>query len=262
MIRAMNIASTGMVAQQHRIDNVANNLANEATTGYKRTRVEFQDLMYLTTRPAGTTLSSGGQVPVGLYSGLGTIASATQRLFTQGTLNQTGGGLDAAIEGEGFFQVTLPDGTTAYSRDGSFKRDANGAILTSDGYFLNPSISIPSNATNVVIASDGRVSVNVPGSSTPQQVGQITLARFANTPGLECIGRNLFVETAASGTPTTGNPTASGLGSLRQGFLESSNVQVVDEMVDMISAQRAYEINAKVVQGADQMMSVVAELKR
>ena len=262
MIRAMNIASTGMVAQQHRIDNVANNLANEATTGFKRTRIEFQDLMYLTTRPAGATLPTGTVVPVGLYEGLGTIASATQRLFTQGTLNQTGGALDACIEGEGFFQVTMPDGTTAYTRDGSFKRDASGQIVTSDGYYLNPPISIPSNATNVVIGTDGKVSVNIPGSSTPQQVGQLTLARFTNPTGLESAGRNLYVETAASGTPTTGNPATNGAGGVRQGFLEASNVTVVDEMVDMIQAQRAYEINAKVVQGAEQMLSVVAELKR
>jgi flagellar basal-body rod protein FlgG len=218
--------------------------------------------MYQQSRPAGTTLESGGQVPVGYDQGLGVRSSSTQRIFVQGSIEQTDNPLDACVQGEGFFQVTMPDGSTAYTRDGSFKRDSTGNLVTSDGYLLNPAITIPTNATGIVIGGDGQVSVTIPGQTTPQQVGQITLAQFANPAGLTAAGRNLYVENAASGTPTTGTPGTDGLGTLTQGYLEGSNVKVVDEMVAMITAQRAYEINARVIQGADQMMGILGELKR
>lgn len=262
MIRALGIAASGMGAQQNRIDTVANNLANANTAGFKRSRIDFQDLMYQQSRPAGATLESGGQVPVGFDQGLGVRSAATQRIFLQGSVEQTDNPLDVCVQGDGFFQVTMPDGSAGYSRDGSFKRDSSGNLVTSDGYVLNPAITIPSNATGVVIGSDGKISVTVTGQTTPQDVGQLQLARFPNPAGLMAGGRNIYVETGASGAATSGTPGSDGLGTLQQGYLEGSNVKVVDEMVAMITAQRAYEINARVIQGADQMMGILGELKR
>ncbi|MBM3460575.1 MAG: flagellar basal-body rod protein FlgG [Armatimonadetes bacterium] len=262
MMRSVYTAASGMSTQQHHIDTIANNLANSNTTGFKKSRMEFQDLMYDTARPAGATLATGGTVPLGTQTGLGAKTAATQRIMSQGVFQQTGGQLDVAIEGDGYFQIQLPDGSLAYTRDGAFKRDAQGQLVTTDGYILSPQITIPQDATNIVVGTDGKVSVFLQGQTTPTDAGQITLARFPNQVGLTSKGRNLYAESPASGTPVTGNPTTTGLGSLSQGFLEMSNVQVVDEMVNMITAQRAYEINARVIQGADHMLGIVAQLKQ
>lgn len=261
MIRAMRTAASGMSAQQIQIDTVANNLANVNTTGFKRTRIDFQDLMYQSARMAGSP-AGDGQVPTGLQVGLGTRAAATQKIFSQGVFEKTDNPLDLVIEGDGFFQVTLPDGTTAYTRDGSFKRDSEGSLVTSDGFKLEPSIVIPAEAMSISISPEGTVSVTVPGSPDAQEVGQITLTRFVNPAGLQSTGRNLYLPTASSGDPVTGNPGSEGMGTVAQGFLEKANVEVVDEMVQMISAQRAYEINARVIQGADEMLRTVSELSR
>lgn len=261
MIRAMRTAASGMSAQQIQIDTVANNLANVNTTGFKRTRIDFQDLMYQSVRQAGTP-AGDGQVPTGLQVGLGTRAAATQKIFSQGVFEKTDNPLDLVIEGDGFFQVTLPDGTVAYTRDGAFKRDSTGSLVTSDGFKLEPSIVIPPEATSVSVSPEGMVSVTVPGATEAQEVGQITLTRFVNPAGLQSTGRNLMLATASSGDPVTGNPGIEGTGTLAQGFLEKSNVEVVEEMVQMISAQRAYEINSRVIRGADEMLRTVTELSR
>ena len=262
MMRSVYTAASGMAAQQFNIDTIAHNLANVNTTGFKKVRLDFQDLMYETQRTAGTQLASGGQVPVGLQVGLGTKVSASQRIMSQGVFQQSANPLDLGIDGEGFFKVILPDGSPAYSRDGSFKRDSTGAIVTSDGYKLDPAVQIPAEATSIIVGADGKVSVMLPGTTTPTDAGQITLNRFPNPVGLQARGKNLYTETAASGVATQGNPGTTGFGTLSQGFVEMSNVQVVDEMVNMISAQRAYEINARVIQGADHMLGIVASLKQ
>jgi flagellar basal-body rod protein FlgG len=262
MMRSVYTAASGMAGQQTNIDTIAHNLANVNTTAFKKMRLNFQDLMYDTQRPAGTTLASGGQVPVGLEVGLGTKIASSQRTMAQGTFQQTSNPTDIAIQGEGFFKVALPDGTLAYTRDGSFQRDSTGALATSDGYKLDPNISIPQEATSIIVSADGKVSVMLPGNAVPSDVGQITLNRFPNPPGLQAMGKDLYVETPASGAATQGNPGTSGFGSVTQGFLEMSNVSVVDEMVNMITAQRAYEINARVIQGADHMLGIVASLKQ
>lgn len=259
MIRALRTAATGMMAQQTNIDTVANNLANVNTTGFKRNRVDFQDLMYQTVRQGGAPTAQG-QIPAGMQVGLGVRTATTQKLFTQGVLEQTENPLDVAIEGPGFFRITMGDGTIAYTRDGAFKRDAQGNMVTSDGYNIEPGIQIPEEAVQIAIAPDGTVSATIPGNDEPQQLGQIQLSRFANPAGLEAIGRNLFRQTGSSGQPTAANPGSDGLGSLTQGYLEKSNVNVLEEMVNMITAQRAYEINARVIQGADQMLQVVGGL--
>ena len=261
MMRSLRTAATGMSAQQMNIDTIANNLANVNTTGFKRTRIDFQDLMYQQMRLAGAP-TQDNQNPTGLQVGLGVRAASTQKIFSQGVFEQTDNPLDVVIEGDGFFQVKQPDGSTAYTRDGSFKKDAAGGLVTSDGYPLEPAIVIPPDATSIAIAADGTVSVTQPGSDTPNQVGQLTLAKFANPAGLTSLGRNLFAATGASGQAGTGGAGTEGYGTISQGFLEKSNVNVVEEMVNLISAQRAYEVNSKVIQGSDRMLEIAAGLSR
>jgi flagellar basal-body rod protein FlgG len=255
VIRALFTAGTGMQAQQTNLDVIANNLANVNTPGFKRSRVDFEDLLYQTARPAGTR-SGSGEIPTGAQVGHGTRPVATQKIFAQGHFQQTDNPLDVVIEGDGFFQLVRPDGAIAYSRAGTFKRDSQGQMVNSDGLVLQPAISIPQDATNISISSDGVVSVTTAGSNTPQQLGQIELARFVNPPGLNAIGRNLYLPTAASGNATTGLPGQQGLGSLGQGFLESSNVSAVEEMVNMIAAQRAFEVSSKAIKSADEMLQI------
>ena len=262
MSRALYTAATGMIAQQMNVDNIANNLANVNTTGYKKSKLEFQDLLYQQLRLAGATQAEGAQVPVELQIGYGTRPVATQRIFSQGTLTPTNNPLDISIDGDGFLQVTLPDGTVSYTRDGALKLSSEGTIVTSDGYALEPQITIPQDATAINIASNGEFGVLLPGSAAVQGVGQLELARFINPAGLKSIGRNLFLQTQASGMPVSGQPDDGGFGKLSQGFLELSNVEVVDEMVSMIVAQRAYEINARAIQTSEEMLSNANNLKR
>ena len=262
MMRALWTAASGMIAQQANVDVIANNLANVNTTGFKKSRVDFQDLVYQNLREAGAPSGQGGQLPTGLQFGHGVRAVSTQKIFTQGNYQETGNSLDVVIEGNGFLQVTMPDGSIAYTRDGSLKRDGQGRIVTSEGYVLEPQITLPENAQSVTISSSGVVSVTIPGNTTPQEIGQIQLATFVNPAGLNNIGRNLMTETAASGAPITGNPGEDGLGTITQGFLEMSNVQVVEEMVNMIVAQRAYEVNSKAIQTSDTMLEEANNLRR
>lgn len=261
MMRALWTAGTGMVAQQANIDVVSNNLANVNTTGYKKGRADFQDLIYQNLRQAGATTGPDTQVPVGNQIGLGVRHVATQKIYTEGTYQSTGNSLDIAIEGEGFFQITMADGTLSYTRDGTFKRDSTGRVVTSDGYPLEPQITIPENATDISISADGLVTATIPGQTAPQDLGQVQLARFINPAGLESVGRNLMKETAASGTPVVANPGTDGAGTLAQKYLEMSNVQVVEEMVNMIVAQRAYEMNSKAITTSDEMLSIAANLR-
>ncbi len=260
MIRSLWISKTGMEAQQTQLDHISNNLANVATSGYKRAHAQFEDLIYQNLRQSGAASSEQTQLPTGLQVGLGTRAVATARNFSQGNLQQSGGNLDVAIKGNGFFQITLPDGGTAYTRDGSFQLDAQGQMVTNSGYLVQPGITIPANAQSVTIAPDGTVSVSLPGQATPQTVGQLQLASFINPGGLEPRGSNLFGETASSGAPTSAAPGSSGLGSLQHGFLETSNVNVVEELVSMIQTQRAYELNSKAISTSDQMLQKLAQL--
>lgn len=260
MIRSLWVAKTGMEGQQTKLDTISNNLANVATNGFKRGGVVFEDLMYQSLRPAGAANGEAAVLPTGLQVGLGTRVSASTRNFGQGTLQQTTNPLDLAVKGSGFFQVQLPDGTTGYTRDGSFQTDANGQLVTSAGYPVLPGITIPVNATGIAIAQDGTVNVTLPGQAAPQAVGQLQLAGFANPAGLDPRGGNLFAETAASGGPNAGAPGANGLGSLQQGFLEGSNVNVVEELVSMIATQRAYELNSKAIQTSDQMLQRLGQL--
>lgn len=262
MSRALYTAATGMIAQQMNVDNIANNLANVNTTGYKKSKMEFQDLLYQQLRLAGATQAEGAQVPVELQIGYGTRPVATQRIFTQGTLTPTGNALDVSIDGAGFFQVTLPDGTTGYTRDGALKLSAEGVLVTSDGYPLEPQVTVPPDATDINIAVNGLVSVKLPGDAAFQDVGQLELARFVNPAGLKSIGRNIMLESTASGAAIVGAPDEAGFGKLSQRFLELSNVEVVDEMVNMIVAQRAYEINAKAIQTSEEMLANANNLKR
>jgi flagellar basal-body rod protein FlgG len=262
MIKAMNTAATGMVAQQMNIDNIANNLANVNTTGFKKGRMEFQDILYQNYRKAGTASAIGTTVPVNLDVGYGTRAVATTREFSSGSVTVTGNPTDLAIGGNGFFQIQMPDGTTSYSRDGAFKLSAEGNLVTADGFQVLPTVTIPQDATEISVTIDGQVFVNVIGNETPQQIGQLELARFINPAGLSAVGHNLYTETVASGTPITGVPATDGLGRIDQGSLESSNVSVVDEMVNMIMAQRSYEINSKVIQTSDEMSQTTNNLKR
>jgi len=251
-----------MIAQQANIDTITNNLANVNTTGFKKMRSDFQDLIYQTIRQAGATSGPDNQLPTGVQMGHGARQVATQHIFTVGNFQATGNPLDIAIEGDGFFQVTMPDGTINYTRDGTWKKDSQGRVVTSDGLYMEPAITLPANATAVTISSDGRVTVTVPGTTTPVDVGQIQLARFVNPAGLDSVGANLFKETAASGTPTVSNPGEDGSGTLFQQYLEMSNVQVVEEMVNMIVAQRAYEINSKAVTTSDEMLQTANTMKR
>lgn len=262
MIKAMRTAATGMMAQQMNVDNIANNLANVNTTGFKRSKIEFQDVLYQNYRKAGTATAIGTRVPTELSIGYGTKVVATSRQYTEGDLTPTGAPLDLAISGDGFFQIQHPDGTTVYTRDGAFKLSAEGRIVNSDGFYLIPEITIPDNTVSISVGSDGIVEAMQFGQEAPVEIGQIELARFLNPSGLSAIGRNLLVSTGASGDPTIDIPTQNGLGQLDQGYLEMSNVKVVDEMVNMIIAQRAYEMNSKAIQTAEDMAAIANNLKR
>lgn len=248
------IAKTGLDAQQTRLSVISNNLANANTTGFKKARASFEDLLYQNVRQPGAQSSQDTQLPSGLMLGTGVRVVGTEKLYSQGNLVQTGNGLDVAIEGRGFFQVAMPDGTRGYTRDGSFQVNRDGQLVTSDGFHVDPAIMIPQNAQSVSISQDGIVAAVVPGSAQPQQLGTVQLADFVNPGGLQPIGGNLLIESAASGAPQLGEPGRNGLGSLVQGALESSNVNTVEELVNMIETQRAYEINSRAISTADQML--------
>lgn len=260
MMRSLWVSKSGMEAQQTQLDHISQNLANSGTNGYKQSHAIFEDLMYQSLRQSGANSSEQTQLPTGLQVGLGVRAVATSRQFTQGTLTQTSNNLDLAIQGKGFFQITMPDGTTGYTRDGAFQMDAQGQLVTNNGYLVQPGITVPANATNVTIAQDGTVTATMPGQVQPQNLGQIQLASFVNPAGLEPKGQNLFAETPASGAPQTGAPTVQGMGTLSQGFVESSNVNVVQELVTMIQTQRAYELNSKAIQTSDQMLQKLGQM--
>jgi flagellar basal-body rod protein FlgG len=262
-MRALNTAATGMMAMELNVQVIANNLANMTTTGYKRQRAEFQDLLYDHVSRIGTQTSAQGNIlPVGIDLGSGVKPVGTPRLMTQGTLTQTGGSLDVAIRGDGFFKIQLPDGTFAYTRDGSFKMDAQGRIVTAKGNVVMPAITIPQNSTGLTINTQGQVSVITQGSTTPTILGQLTITRFINQAGLLPIGDNLYTETPASGTPQDGIAGTDGAGDLLQGSLEQSNVDSVTEITNLIAAQRAYEMNSKVIAAADQMLQSTSNLMR
>jgi flagellar basal-body rod protein FlgG len=260
MIRSLWISKTGLDAQQFQLDVIANNLANVGTNGFKRSRAVFEDLLYQTLREPGAQSSQLTQVPSGLQAGTGVRPVSTVRVFTQGNLQKTENALDLAVNGQGFFQVLMPDGTTAYTRDGAFHVDSQGVLVTSNGFPVQPQITIPSNVTSITVGQDGVVSVIRSGSATPQQIGQIQLANFINPAGLKPLGQNLYHESAASGGPQANAPGSNGLGMLNQGYLETSNVNVVEELVSMIQTQRAYEINSKAIQTSDQMLAKLAQL--
>ncbi len=260
MIRSLSIAKTGLDAQQMQLDVVANNLANVGSTGFKRSRAVFEDLMYQKLRQSGGQTSEQTRLPSGLQVGTGVRVVATERLHTQGAPTKTGNAMDLAIQGNGFFQVTLPDGSTAYTRDGAFQVDASGQLVTASGYVVQPGITLPPHASAVTIGRDGTVSVTPAGSTRSQQVGQIQLATFLNPTGLESRGENLYTETESSGTPQQTLAGHNGAGTLSQGYVEASNVNVVEELVNMIQTQRAYEINSKVVQTSDQMLAKLGQL--
>jgi flagellar basal-body rod protein FlgG len=262
MIRAMYTAASGMNAQQANIDNVAHNLANVNTAGFKKSRVEFEDLVYQQITAPGTPTAATAEAPIGLELGLGTRSVAISRDFASGSLRATNNPFDLAIEGSGFLQVTLPDGQTAYTRAGNLHLNQEGMLVTNMGYQIEPSITIPPNATSVSISRDGIVSAAVAGESAPQQLGTIELAMFQNPAGLHAVGSNLFTITTASGDPLTGVAGTDGIGTLAQGFLEESNVSIVEEMVSMILGQRAYEANSRVIKTADEMLSQVNNLAR
>jgi flagellar basal-body rod protein FlgG len=262
MIRALYTAASGMNAQQANIDNVAHNLANVNTSGFKKSHMQFEDLVYQSTKASGSATSASGEAPIGLEMGLGTRAVATARDFSSGNLRATNSPLDLAIEGDGFFQITLPDGTTGFTRAGALQRDAQGMLVTSEGYQVEPQISVPVNATAVMVSKDGIVSATVAGQTAAQQLGTLELASFQNSAGLRPLGGNMFSATTASGDPQTGTPGTDGRGTIAQGFLEDSNVSVVEEMVNMILGQRAYEANSKVIKAADEMLSHVNNLVR
>jgi flagellar basal-body rod protein FlgG len=262
MIRALYTAASGMTAQQANIDNVAHNLANVNTAGFKKSRVEFEDLVYEQVQAPGTPTSTEAEAPVGLEVGLGTRITATARNFSAGNLRSTGGPLDLAIQGQGFFQVTMPGGTTGYTRAGALHLNGQGQLVTADGMQIEPAITIPANATTISVSKDGIVSVMTGDGGEPQQVGVLELAQFQNPAGMEAKGGNLFVATIASGDPSTGTPGSEGLGTIQQGFLEDSNVSVVEEMVNMILGQRAYEANSRVIRAADEMLQQVNNLPR
>ncbi len=262
MIRALWTASTGMEAQQFRIDVIAHNLANINTSGFKKSRVDYQDLLYQEIKSPGASSSPSTMLPTGLQVGQGVRVVATNRLFSQGNFQQTQNPLDLAIEGDGFFQVTLPDGEIAYTRNGELKVDSEGNLVTSDGYTIEPQITIPIDALTITISSDGIVSVTQPGVSTPTEVGNIELGRFVNPAGLKAIGKNLYLATQASGDAVSVVPGTEGAGTIAQGYLEMSNVNVVEEMVNMIVSQRAYELNSKAIQTTDDMLRNINSLKR
>lgn len=259
MVPALWIAKTGLDAQQTRMGVISNNLANVNTTGFKRGRAAFEDLMYQTVRQPGASSSQNSELPSGLMLGTGVRTVSTEKIFAQGNMVQTGNSMDVAIQGRGFFEVILPDGSAGYSRDGSFEINSQGVVVTSSGYEVQPSITVPEQAQSVTIGSDGIVSVLVAGNNAPTEIGTITLNDFINPAGLQPIGENLFKETIASGAPTNGTPGQEGLGLLAQGALESSNVNVVEELVNMIETQRAYEMNSKAISTTDQMLQYVSQ---
>jgi flagellar basal-body rod protein FlgG len=262
-MRALHTAATGMMAQELNVQVISNNIANMRTTGYKRQRAEFQDLLYEHVSRIGAQTSAQGNIlPVGIDLGGGVKTVGTPRLMTQGTLTQTGSNLDIAIRGDGFFKIQLPDGTFAYTRDGSFQMDAQGRIVNAQGNVVQPSITIPQNATGLTINAQGQVSVTPVGTTTSTVLGQLQLTRFVNQAGLLAVGDNNFLETPASGTPQDGLPNTDGAGDLLQGSLEQANVEAVSEISDLIAAQRAYEMNGKVISAADQMLSAVSNLMR
>ncbi|MGX9220780.1 flagellar basal-body rod protein FlgG [Massilia varians] len=260
MIRSLFIAKTGLEAQQTKLDVITNNLANVSTTGFKRSRAVFEDLLYQNVRQPGAQSSQQSNLPSGMQIGTGVRAVATERMFTQGNPQLTGNSKDVMVNGSGFFPVLLPDGTQAYTRDGSFQSDANGRLVTSSGYAIEPAITIPANAEAITVGRDGTVSVKLPGAAAPTQIGSLQLATFVNPAGLESRGENLYVETGASGNPNLNVPGTNGAGVLMQGYVESSNVNVVEEMVNMIQTQRAYEINSKAITTSDQMLQKLAQL--
>ncbi|NWG39374.1 MAG: flagellar basal-body rod protein FlgG [Hydrogenophilaceae bacterium] len=260
MIRSLWIAKTGLDAQQTQMDVISNNLANVSTSGFKRARAVFEDLLYQTLRQPGAQSSQQTQLPSGLQIGTGVKPVATERVFTQGNLQQTGNAKDVAIQGVGFFQIQMPDGTTAYTRDGSFQTDSQGQLVTSSGYLVQPGITFPADTLSITIAPDGTVSALQPGNVAPTQVGTLQLATFTNPAGLLSMGENLFKETAASGTPNVATPGTNGAGLLNQGYVETSNVNVVEELVNMIQTQRAYEINSKSIQTSDQMLQRLTQI--
>lgn len=262
MLRALWTASTGMEAQQLNIDIISHNLSNVNTTGFKKSRADYQDLLYQEIKSAGASSSPSTMVPTGIQIGQGVRTVSTEKIFSQGNFRQSGNPLDLAIEGEGFFQITMPDGQTAYTRTGEFKVDSDGRLVTSDGFTAEPQISIPQDALAVTISADGIVSVRQPNIPTPTQVGNLEIARFVNPAGLQSMGKNLYLPTASSGDAVTGAPGSTGLGTVAQGFLEMSNVSVVEEMVNMIAAQRAYEINSKAIQTSDEMLQTANAMKR
>lgn len=260
MIRSLWIAKTGLDAQQTQMDVISNNLSNIGTTGFKRSRAVFEDLLYQNMRQPGAASSQQTQLPSGLQIGTGVRPVATERIHTQGNVQQTGNDKDVAIQGAGFFQVLLPDGTTAYTRDGSFQMDNQGQLVTASGFVVQPAITIPADAQSLTIARDGTVSVTLPGAAAPTQIGTLQLATFINPAGLESRGENLYVETAASGNPNNNTPGTNGAGMLLQSYVETSNVNVVEEMVNMIQTQRAYEINSKAISTSDQMLQRLSQL--
>ncbi len=262
MIRALWTAASGMEAQQLNIDVIANNLANVNTTGYKKNRADFQDLLYQTLRSAGAQSSASTIYPTGMQLGLGVRSAAVQKVFLQGDFQATQNPFDLSIEGRGFFQILQPNGETAYTRAGAFKQDEQGRLVTSDGFPVQPQITVPADALSITVGSDGTVSVLQAGQGSPTSVGQIQVAVFSNPSGLSSIGRNLYLETEASGSPTISTPGENGVGTVGQGFLELSNVNISEELVNMIVGQRAYEVNSKAIQTADEMLQAANNTKR
>ncbi|MEJ2200678.1 MAG: flagellar basal-body rod protein FlgG [Desulfuromonadaceae bacterium] len=262
MIRALWTAATGMETQQTNMDVIANNLANVNSTGFKKSRADFQDILYQTAKIAGSTVAGGGELPTGVQIGLGSKIAAIQKVFTLGDIHTTGNELDLAIEGQGFFQVTQANGELAYTRGGAMKMDSTGRLVTSEGLPVAPEIVIPAGATKISISNNGTVEVLQDGSNTPTEIGTMELARFSNPAGLNSLGHNLFAETVSSGSPETGMAGENGLGSISQGYLEGSNVNIMEEMVNMIAGQRAYEINSKAIRTADEMLQMANDLVR
>lgn len=260
-MRTLSIAATGMLAQQTNVDVISNNIANMNTTAYKKQRAEFQDLLYQQVSRPGSSTGADTKVPAGIQIGSGVKTGGVYRINEQGALTQTGNPYDMAIQGKGYFQVTMPDGTTAYTRDGSFQISDQGELVTQDGYPVQPGITVPQGALDVTVSKTGLVEVTVAGNTTPQQIGQLQLATFMNESGLEAKGGNLFLETAASGQPTVASPGDTGMGTLTQGFIEASNVNPVSEITSLITAQRAYEMNSRVVKTADEMLATTSQLR-
>jgi flagellar basal-body rod protein FlgG len=262
MLRSLWTAASGMNAQQTNIDNLSNNLANVNTVGYKKSRVNFEDLLYQEIRPAGAITATGLNHPTGLQIGMGSKVTGTEKIFSQGSYQNTDNPLDWVIEGDGFFQVLLPDNNIAYTRNGSFKLDRDGNIVTADGYYLEPQVTIPQDALEIMVSEDGIVQVSLNGQTDPVEVGNIQISKFVNPSGLKAVGKNLFIPTAASGDPIDGVPGDPDFGKIHQNMLEMSNVNLVEEMVNMITAQRAYEVNSKAIQTSDDMLQIVNNLRR